>query len=174
MKSLEPIDTVADTFGHLYRIYSENNLYTVVTHNPDGHPFNIESKRWKTLRGARRWIERDMSSGEDLRRKLALGKVVLEPGFWDTMDSFGFEFVGPQHPNGRQPHPIPGYLPSDTGNVVTFRRPGQMVADADQQLDYVFAACGFHTSVSTRASNSVEQWGSSDHCRVMTEISATQ
>ena len=46
------------------------------------------------------------------------------------------------------------------------------VEDADQQLDYVFASRGFHKSIKTHALNSVEEWGSSDHCRILIDVSA--
>ena len=171
MESLEPVETLTDQFGYLYRIYVENSLYTVVTRRTSGKPHGIQRKRWKTMWGARRWIKRNMDTYEDRRRRIALGEVTPEPEFWDRMDSLGFEFLGPQYPDGRQADPVPDFMPSDTKSVVTFRRPGQMVADADQQLDYVLASRGFHSNVSTRALNSIEEWGSSDHCRLLIEVS---
>ena len=42
---------------------------------------------------------------------------------------------------------------------------------AANQLDYAFAPRGVHESVSVRAmNNDVEEWGSSDHCRLMIEV----
>ena len=38
------------------------------------------------------------------------------------------------------------------------------------QLDYAFASCGFHERVQVRAMHEVDDWGSSDHCRLMIEI----
>ena len=38
------------------------------------------------------------------------------------------------------------------------------------QLDYAFASRGFHERVSVRAMNEVDEWGPSDHCRVMIEV----
>ncbi len=171
MESLEPVNTVTDPYGYLYHVYSENDRYTVVTHRPGGKPYRIQRKRWKTLGEARRWINRNMGTNEDRRRRIASGVFRPEPGFWDKMNSLGFEFVGPQYPDGRQASPVPEFMPSDTRSVVTFRRPGQTVADADQQLDYVLASRGFHESVATHALNSVEEWGSSDHCRILIEVS---
>ena len=89
---------------------------------------------------------------------------------WDQMDSLGLEFLGPQHPNGKQAEPIPSFLPSDTKNVVTYKHPVQTLEQANQQLDYVFATRGFHNRVSTRALNRVEEWGSSDHCRILIDV----
>ena len=45
-------------------------------------------------------------------------------------------------------------------------------APAVNQLDYAFASRGFHEKVSVRAMNEIEEWGLSDHCRLMIEGSA--
>ena len=37
-------------------------------------------------------------------------------------------------------------------------------------MDYAFASHGFHRSVSVRAMNEIDEWGSSDHCRLMIEV----
>ena len=42
---------------------------------------------------------------------------------------------------------------------------------AQNQLDYAFASRGFHESIKVRAINGVEEWGASDHCRLLIEIS---
>ena len=170
MRSVDPVETVSDRFGYLYRIHSEGDRYTVVIRRPNGDAFRIERKRWKTLWGARRWVERNMEAFEDLRRRVTSGETRLEPGVWSRMNSLGLEFMGPQYPNGRKADPVPEFMPSDTENVVTFHLPGQAAGDADQQLDYVFASRGFHESVTTRALNSVDEWGSSDHCRNLIEV----
>ena len=170
MQSLKPVDTMADPFAYLYRIYREGDRFTAVTHRPNGDAFRIQRRRWKTLWGTRRWIRRDMDASAELRRRVTSGETRVQLGVWSRMRSLGLEFMGPQYPNGRQADPVPEFMPSDTGNVVTFHRPGQAVADADQQLDYVFASRGFHESVTTRALNSVEEWGSSDHCRILIEV----
>ena len=39
------------------------------------------------------------------------------------------------------------------------------------QLDYAIASRGFHESVTVRAMNSVDEWGASDHCRLLIEVS---
>lgn len=89
---------------------------------------------------------------------------------FDRMAALGLEFVGPQSPEGRQAQPTPQGLPESTGNVATFYTSGNSPAKAENQLDYVFASRGFHESVRTRAMNSVEEWGSSDHCRILIEV----
>ena len=86
------------------------------------------------------------------------------------MDALGMEFLGPQHPNGRQADPTPLGLPPDTRNVPTYYKPGQSAETAQKQFDYVFASRGFHESIHVRALNSVQDWGPSDHCRLLIEV----
>ena len=89
---------------------------------------------------------------------------------FDRMEAIGLEFVGPQAPNGRQAQTRPEWQPPESRNVVTFTPGGQSPADATNQLDFTFASRGFHESVSTRALNEVDEWGPSDHCRILIEI----
>ena len=89
---------------------------------------------------------------------------------FDRMVALGLEFMGPQSPDGRQPHSTPQGLPECTGNVATFYTSGNSPATAENQLDYVFASRGFHESVRTSAMNGVDEWGSSDHCRIVIEV----
>ncbi len=86
---------------------------------------------------------------------------------FERMDALGLEFIGPQHPDGRRAEPKPQGLPEDTKNVPTYCTTRQTPASAQNQLDYVFASRGFHESVAVRALNGVEEWGSSDHCRIL-------
>ena len=87
----------------------------------------------------------------------------------DRMDALGLEFMGPQYPDGLQAIPTPRGLPADTRNVPTFRT-GRAPETAQHQLDYAFASRGFHESVRVRALNSVDEWGESDHCRLLIEV----
>ena len=89
----------------------------------------------------------------------------------DRMAALGLEFMGPQFPAGRQADPLPAGLPSDTLNVPTFHAPTQSPATAVTQLDYAFASRGFHNSVTVRAMNHPDEWGASDHCRLLIEVS---
>ena len=52
--------------------------------------------------------------------------------------------------------------------------PGTKPATAVNQLDYAFASRGFHEQVSVRAMNAIEEWGPSDHCRLMIEVKAKE
>ena len=58
----------------------------------------------------------------------------------------------------------------DTANVVTYYTRGNSAATADRQLDYVFASRGFHEILNVSALNSIEEWGTSDHCRLMIDV----
>ncbi|MDE0523323.1 MAG: hypothetical protein OXH76_13555 [Boseongicola sp.] len=89
---------------------------------------------------------------------------------WDRFEALGLKFLGPQAPNGRQASATPPDVPPDTRNVPTFYRRGKSAAEARDQLDYAFASRGFHKRVTVRARNEVEEWGSSDHCRILIEV----
>lgn len=93
---------------------------------------------------------------------------------FDRMNAVGLEFVGPQAPHGRQAETPPVGQPTDSLNVVTFTPNGQSPADAVNQLDYVFASRGFHESINVRALNEIDEWGSSDHCRLLINIADRQ
>ena len=94
-----------------------------------------------------------------------------ERNVFDRIDALGLEFLGPQSPNGRQAKPTPKGLPPDTRNVPTFYAPVDDPSRAWHQLDYAIASRGFHESVTVSAMNSVEEWGASDHCRLLIEVS---
>ena len=91
-------------------------------------------------------------------------------GVFDRMDALGLEFMGPQHPNGQLANPTPVGLPPDTKNVPTYYTTRQSPTTAANQLDYVFASRGFHLGVRSQALNGVNEWGSSDHCRILIEV----
>jgi hypothetical protein len=107
----------------------------------------------------------------------ACGKKLSVPKWertvWDRMFALGMNFMGPQQPNGRPPEPeiVPDDVPADTKNVPTFyqKKNGGPETVANQ-LDYVFASCGFHKQVSTCARNGIKDWGCSDHCRLMITV----
>lgn len=105
-------------------------------------------------------------------KKLAV--PVWERTVWDRMQALGLVFMGPQQPYGRPPEPgiEPVDVPPDTKNVPTFyyKSKKETPREAANQLDYVFASRGFHEQVTTRAMNGVEEWGPSDHCRLMITV----
>ena len=93
---------------------------------------------------------------------------------FDRMTALGLEFMGPQAPEGgRIAIPTPQGLPEDTKNVPTYYTvQAGSPEKAQNQLDYVFASRGFHRGVRANALNGIsrEEWGSSDHCRIVIEI----
>ena len=89
----------------------------------------------------------------------------------DRFQALGLDYLGPQYPAGRRADPIPAHLNEDSLDVPTYYHvPTNTPAGAYVQLDHVFASRGFHQSVNVRAMNNVEDWGPSDHCRIMIDI----
>ena len=91
---------------------------------------------------------------------------------FDRMSAIGMEFAGPQWPHGgRRAAPTPyDDVPPDTCNVPTYYTNRQTPETAKNQLDYVFASRGFHERVSVRALNAPDEWGPSDHCRIVIDV----
>ena len=108
----------------------------------------------------------------------ATGRVLSLPErertVWARFDALGLEFMGPQTPDGRQSATPQPDVSVDTKNVPTYYTVRQSPAEADRQLDYAFASRGFHEGVKVRALNGVDEWGSSDHCRLMIEVSPSK
>ena len=88
----------------------------------------------------------------------------------DHMAALGMHYVGPRHPNGRQANPKPEHLKPDSLEVVTYHTVARDIATAHIQLDHVFASHGLHEAVTTRAMNEIDEWGSSDHCRIIIDV----
>ena len=103
-----------------------------------------------------------------IRSRLSMPK--RECTVWGRMRALGLTFLGPQAPDGRRAGSAPTDVPSDTENVPTIYYAGGGPETAVNQLDYAFASRGFHEEVSVRAMNGVEEWGSSDHCRLMIKV----
>ncbi|MFC2160632.1 hypothetical protein ACFLRX_03145 [Acidobacteriota bacterium] len=89
---------------------------------------------------------------------------------FSRMDALGLKFIGPQFPNGIQAEPWPQYLPKDSKNVPTFRKHKNDPSTATDQLDFVFASTDIAERVKVKALNTPEEWGPSDHCRVLIEL----
>jgi len=109
---------------------------------------------------------------------MVYGGIAIEPQSLAARDrtvferfaALGLEFLGPQYPAGRKAEPAPVGLPPDSGNVPTYRTTSQTPETAQSQLDYAFASRGFHERVTARALNSADEWGSSDHCRIVIDV----
>ena len=93
-----------------------------------------------------------------------------ERSVWARFEALGLEFLGPQAPNGRKATTPPPDVPANTKNVPTYVLKGQSPEAANRQLDYAFASRGFHEKLSVRAMNTIEEWGSSDHCRLLIQV----
>ena len=85
-------------------------------------------------------------------------------------DALGLEYMGPKFPYGRKAEQTPQHLTEESLEVPTFRTDAQGPAGAVVQLDHVFVSRGLHRSVAVRALNEIEEWGSSDHCRILIEV----
>ena len=89
---------------------------------------------------------------------------------WNRMEALDFEYMGPRYPNGRRAAPTPEHLPADTKNVATYHSIRSSPAGAHLQYDHVFASRGFHETIETRAMNGIDEWGPSDHCRLLITV----
>jgi hypothetical protein len=87
-------------------------------------------------------------------------------------EALGLTFVGPQHPNGRQAEPWPDELPTDSRCVPTYHHSRQNPTTATRQLDFVFVSQSLADVVNVRALNAADEWGASDHCRVLIDVDA--
>ena len=85
----------------------------------------------------------------------------------DRFQALGLDYMGPQYPDGRRAYPIPDHLNDESLDVPTYyHKPSNTPAGAYVQIDHVFASRGFHKEIQARALNRVEEWGTSDHCRI--------
>ena len=89
---------------------------------------------------------------------------------WARADAIGIPFAGPRLPNGIAARVRPAELPADSPTVPTYRTRQADPASATRQLDFVLASRHLHPRLSIRALNSDDEWGPSDHCRVLIEL----
>jgi exonuclease III len=89
---------------------------------------------------------------------------------FDRAEAMGLSFVGPQAPNGRQADPWPDELPMDSHDVPTYRTSQQTPRTATRQLDFVFASTELADRLDVHALNQPDDWGPSDHCRVVIDL----
>jgi hypothetical protein len=89
---------------------------------------------------------------------------------FDRAEAMGLRFVGPQAPDGRQADPRPDELPDSSQDVPTYHTAAQGPAGATRQLDFVFCSQALDGRVQVRALNTPEEWGPSDHCRILIDI----
>lgn len=93
-----------------------------------------------------------------------------ERTFWKRCKALGLKFLGPQWPAATRRSKDHPDVPKDSRNVPTYYGPTETPAVAVCQLDYVFASRGFHKRMHVHAMNGEEEWGPSDHCRLMIDV----
>jgi exonuclease III len=89
---------------------------------------------------------------------------------FERAEALGLVFMGPEFPNGRRADPRPQELPPDSRCVPTYHNNGQTPRTATRQLDFVFVSRSLAGGVTVRALNGIDEWGPSDHCRVVIDI----
>lgn len=90
---------------------------------------------------------------------------------FDRMKAIGLPFIGPQAPEGGiQASTWPEELPKNSKDVPTYRTKKKNPETATRQLDFVFASESLKDRLHTRAMNKPEEWGPSDHCRILIEL----
>jgi exonuclease III len=92
---------------------------------------------------------------------------------FDRAERMGLRFVGPKYTKdgpARRADPWPGELPPNSLNVPTYHTNRSSPAGATRQLDFVFVSAPLEKRVQATALNAPEEWGASDHCRVMIDV----
>ena len=150
--------------GAVHRIVSDLSAF-IGSHNPSTHRILAAGDLNVAFRSSDRF---------DKRARAKRARAKREQTILDRMQVLGLEHMGPFHPNGRRADPIPPDLDEDSREVPTFYKRGKSPATAHVQVDHVFASRGFHEEVHARALNRVEEWGGSDHCRILIEVGGDQ
>ena len=92
---------------------------------------------------------------------------------FDRMEAIGLRFVGPQQPNGLPAIDPAEELPKESLDVPTYRSKKKNPESARRQMDFAFASETIADSLTVWALNGVDEWGPSDHCRILVEINET-
>ncbi len=91
---------------------------------------------------------------------------------FDRIEALGLEFCGPQRDYPADAPARPAEVPAHSRNVATFRPRRNEPDSATRQLDFVFASTAIADRVRTWAWTNPDDWGSSDHCRVVIDLLA--
>lgn len=92
---------------------------------------------------------------------------------FDRLEAIGLRFLGPQVPNGIPADPRPSEIPLESRDVPTYRTNERDPASGQRQLDFVFASADLERQIERVAAlNEPEEWGASDHCRVVIDLKA--
>lgn len=110
-------------------------------------------------------------------RVIAAGDWVIYPGWsthptpiWNEREALHYRTAFDRMRALGFRHVIPKGRESNRGDVVTYRSIGATPAEAWAQADYVFATDNIADRVSARALNSPDDWGPSDHCRIVIDL----
>ncbi|MCY3783978.1 MAG: hypothetical protein OXG79_09355 [Chloroflexi bacterium] len=110
-------------------------------------------------------------------RVIAAGDWVIYPGWsthptaiWNKREALHFRTAFDRMQALGFRHVVPEGRRSDRGDVVTFRSISETPAQAWAQADYVFATENIADRVTARALNEPDEWGPSDHCRLVIDL----
>ena len=110
-------------------------------------------------------------------RVIAAGDWAINPGWsthttpiWKEREALHFQTAFDRMQALGFRHVISEGRRNDRGDVVTFRSMGATPAQAWAQADYVFATENIADRVSVYALNSPDDWGPSDHCRLVIDL----
>ena len=98
--------------------------------------------------------------------------AVRERSVFDRMEALGLKYSGAAVSGRSESGPNAGTLAGRYLQRTDLFSNRSSPAAAYVQLDHVFASVGFHEHVHVRALNEVDEWGPSDHCRVLIEVGA--
>lgn len=145
-----------------HRIISDLSIFIPAVYGPQS---DVGSSRHRILAAGDLNVSFRSSNAFDRRAQTIL----------DRMSALGMEYLGPVYPNGRRadasvPEYLTNHLTEDSLDVPTYYTTRNKPKTAHVQIDHVFASRGFHHGLRTRALNGVEEWGASDHCRILIEV----
>ena len=110
-------------------------------------------------------------------RVIAAGDWAIHPGWsthetpiWKEREALHFQTAFDRMKALGLREIIPKGRRSDRGDVVTFRSMVETPAQACVQADYVFATENIANRVTVRALNQPDEWGPSDHCRLVIDL----
>ena len=110
-------------------------------------------------------------------RVVAAGDWAIHPGWsthqtpiWNEREALHFQTAFDRMQALGFRHVIPKGRHSDRGDVVTFRSMVETPEQAWAQADYVFATENVADRLSVCALNSPNDWGPSDHCRIVIDV----
>ncbi len=159
---------------------NEDESLIVISMAPYSNAFTHESgspSRREPIGSVHRLIS-DLSRLVGRRsRVIAAGDWVIYPGWsahptaiWNKREALHFQTAFDRMQALGFRHIVPEGRRSERKDVVTFRCIGETPAQAWAQADYVFATENIADRVTVRALNEPDEWGPSDHCRLVIDL----